>query len=363
MGKGDRPFEPLAVFRQIRASSLSSTDRLVLVFYVLRCDSETGRTFVGANTIALDSGAAVKTVKRSRARLRTRGILEVTATRGGGRATDHHLLHADRIPVREEGKGSESPHDGDRESPSTDEEGDSPSLNTDSVGTDDPHERDSLSPGRGQRVPLSAHDLPSDLPSGSKPPSPSGAPELFDDAPPERAKTKAEVLDDQVRLVCSEWWRLWNERAPWVPGKTSGSRVRTGKAAGAPRTEELTADDRDAIRKALTGKGKRTTEELCLLARWAFCATEFSAAVLRGEAKAGQAENEHLSAVTVYRKTKIPAKLTRARRWESSGSPAGPGIPQGSTGYESLEDLANQARGPVIDVTGEPVGHPAWRRS
>lgn len=352
------------MLRQIRASSLSSTERLVLVFYVLRCDSSTGRTFVGANTIALDSSTSPKTVKRTRARLRTLGILQVTATRGGGRATDHHLLHADRIPHRQEeegdtvspswaGKGTDDP-------PSVDEEGDRLSLDARSVGTDDPHEGDRESPQRGQRVPLSAQDLPRGS-AQDKPLTPSGQVLAFPgmapgEAPPERAKTKAEILEEDVLFVCRAWWELWDERAPWVAGKTPGSRVRSGKAAGAPRTPELTGDDRAAIRKALRGRSKRSRDELALLARWAFYSAEFAAAVLRGEAKPGQPENEHLSPVTLYRATKIPAKLSRAGRWHDMGEPRANGDAHNGTGrrprdYETLEDLFRTPDHDVIDVT------------
>lgn len=353
----------LDVLRMVRESSLSSTDRHVLWAYVLRCDSSTWLTFVGPARVAEDTGVHPKTVKRSRSRLRTLGILERTKRRGDGRATDHHRLRWDLIPTRDgdtvspsdDGTGTEDPppevEDGGRESP-----------NAGSVGTEDPQERDTVSPSRGQRVPLSDHDLPRRSAQENKgsPPGtlllfpgvdpPSSEPEV--EAPPERAKTGR--LDDQVQEVADQWVELWDERAPWVPGKTKGSLVRSGKAAGAPRRSGLGADDLNAIRRAISGKGKRTVDELRLLARWAFRAGEFSAAVLRGEAKPGQEENEHLSPVNVYRKTKIPGKLTKARRWASQGEPRALSdrpTSQNGRSYETLDDLFGPPREGWIDVT------------
>ena len=105
--------------------------------------------------------------------------------------------------------------------------------------------------------------------------------------------------EDRIR---AEWWRLWEIRRQRHP-------------RGAPRSEQMTVGDREAIRVALVGKTKITEEQAILLCRWAFYGDDRHAKHIRGEAGDDQVPNEYLTPVHVYRRMKLAEKLPKAQAW------------------------------------------------
>jgi hypothetical protein len=101
-------------------------------------------------------------------------------------------------------------------------------------------------------------------------------------------------------------WDLWSTRKATHP-------------AGAPQGEALTKACRQAIDKALK---QYTVEDLILVARWAFTAPGYHAALLRGD-NPGQTQNCYLSARSLYRPTKLDDKIHQAKCWRDTGSPVG----------------------------------------
>lgn len=390
------PFKPLTALRAVRDSTVSATVRVVLMAYVLRADDR-GITFAGPERIAEDSGTSPKTVKRVRSQLRDLGVLEVVKRRGRGANTDHLRIHHSLLPVR-----MSNPLE---DLPLFEESHDPPDLvlldggtgtqspsASEGKGTDSPHDGDTESPSRGQGVPLSAHDLPTG--SAQTPVAPKGAawdrwPVFFGELADRIGVQNAEVwfrtveafrtddghliltvpnhhyvgwIEDNYEPVISDmlanardngesltgtweieaeaeevsaptpaatrlqdppppqdgddpiaaweaaWWVLWSERAPLVDGK------RTGRSRGAPAQHRCTDLERRAVGKAVRAIG---IHAVLKLARWAFRGDDYHARFLRGEAKADQVENAHLYPTTLYRVRKLADKLAKAEAWHT----------------------------------------------
>ena len=102
--------------------------------------------------------------------------------------------------------------------------------------------------------------------------------------------------------IRSAWWKGWEVRRNTHP-------------RGAPRSQDLTAESREAIDAVLVGKHAISEEDAILLCRWAFFGDDRHARHLRGEVDEDQRENEYLSPVSVYKRTKLGEKLAKARAW------------------------------------------------
>lgn len=102
--------------------------------------------------------------------------------------------------------------------------------------------------------------------------------------------------------IRSAWWKGWEVRRKTHP-------------RGAPRSQDLTAESREAIDAVLVGKHAISEEDAILLCRWAFFGDDRHARHLRGEVDEDQRENEYLSPVSVYKRTKLGEKLAKARAW------------------------------------------------